>query len=194
MPVRVPLLPSRTLHRWSALAGMAVLLCGCGSGLVAPGSESIVGTSSTRAPAVTGKPPLTTNLETGSNISEPGTGAAQFRAFCSAFQTRPMLNITLLFGQTRPHGKSISAAEWRNFVSTTLTPAFPAGLSILSAQGQWQDPATGRLTQEPSRPVTILTDPTQDLASRLETVRNRYKARFQQQSVGVSISAACVGF
>ncbi|GBR22858.1 DUF3574 domain-containing protein [Acetobacter orleanensis] len=173
---------------------MVVLLSGCESGLVASGSESIVGTSSTRAPAVTGTPPLTTNLETGSNISEQGTGAAQFRAFCSAFQTHPMLKITLLFGQTRPHGKPISAAEWREFVNTTLTPTFSTGLSILSAQGQWKDTTTNRLTQEPSRLVMVLTEPTQDLTSRLETVRNRYKTRFQQDSVGITISAACAGF
>lgn len=194
MPVRTPLLPSRSIHRWGALAGMAVVLSGCGSALVAPGAESIVGTSAAHAPATTtGAPPATANLEAGSKIAEP-TSANGTGTLCQAFQTHPMLNITLLFGQTRPHGQAISASEWRDFLKTTLTPAFPAGLSVLSAQGQWQDPQTGRVSQEPARLVTIIAAPTQDLPIRLDTIRNRYKERFEQQSVGLMVAPVCAGF
>ncbi|MCP9319028.1 DUF3574 domain-containing protein [Acetobacter persici] len=196
MPVRSPLLPSRSLHRWGALAGMAILLNGCGSALVAPGAESIVGTSSVHAPAATGTPPATPALETGSTIAAPSASqnALQGHTLCASLQSHAMLNITLLFGQTRPHGKAISASEWRDFVKNTLTPAFPAGLSVLSAQGQWQNPTTGQTTQEPARLVMILTEPTQDVATRLQTIRSRYKEQFQQQSVGVVVAPACVGF
>ncbi|WP_086653361.1 DUF3574 domain-containing protein [Acetobacter malorum] len=194
MPVRTPLLPSRSIHRWGALAGMAVVLSGCGSALVAPGAESIVGTSAAHAPApAAGAPPASANLEAGSKISDP-TSANTTGTLCQAFQTHPMLNITLLFGQTRPRGQAISASEWRDFLKTTLTPAFPAGLSVLSAQGQWQDPETGRVSQEPARLVTILAAPTQDLPTRLDTVRSRYKERFQQQSVGLMVAPVCAGF
>lgn len=194
MPVRTPLLPSRSIHRWGALAGMAVVLSGCGSALVAPGAESIVGTSAAHAPApAAGAPPASANLEAGSKISDPAS-ANTTGTLCQAFQTHPMLNITLLFGQTRPRGQAISASEWRDFLKTTLTPAFPAGLSVLSAQGQWQDPATGRVSQEPARLVTILAAPTQDLLTRLDTVRSRYKERFQQQSVGLMVAPVCAGF
>ncbi|WP_395495746.1 DUF3574 domain-containing protein [Acetobacter sp. KSO5] len=194
MPVRTPLLPSRSIHRWGALAGMAVVLSGCGSALVAPGAESIVGTSAAHAPATTtGAPPATANLEAGSKIAEP-TSANGTGTLCQAFQTHPMLNITLLFGQTRPRGQAISASEWRDFLKTTLTPAFPAGLSVLSAQGQWQDPQTGRVSQEPARLVTIIAAPTQDLPTRLDTIRNRYKERFEQQSVGLAVAPVCAGF
>lgn len=196
MPVRSSLLPSRNACRWGVLAGMAILLSGCESALVAPGAESIVGTSAAHAPAATGTPATTPFLNSGSTIAEPAANphALQAHTLCAALQSHAMLNITLLFGQSRPHGKAISASEWQGFVKNTLTPAFPSGLSVLSAQGQWQNPATGQITHEPARLVMILTEPTQDVATRLQTIRSRYKEQFQQQSVGVVVAPACVGF
>lgn len=197
MPVRFTRLPSRNFRRWSALAGMAVVLSGCGTGLVAPGTESIVGTSPAHGPASAAQPssapPATANLQAGSNITEP-TPATAAPTLCQTFQTHSMLNITLLFGQNRPRGQGISASEWRDFLKTTLTPAFPAGLSVTYAQGQWQDPATGRVSQEPARLVTILVAPAPDLPKRLDTIRTRYKEQFQQQSVGLMVAPICAGF
>jgi hypothetical protein len=60
----------------------------------------------------------------------------------------------LYFGLTIPGGGEISASDWESFLAGTVTPAFPSGLTILEAKGQWRE-ASGRVRAEPTRVVVL---------------------------------------
>ncbi|WP_010511005.1 DUF3574 domain-containing protein [Komagataeibacter europaeus] len=113
---------------------------------------------------------------------------------CAALHARPDVQISLLFGLRRPHGGRVTRREWNSFMRDTLTPRFPAGLSVLRAEGQWQDRESGRIGHEPGRIVWIVTPPAPDLADRLDAIRQAYRTRFQQQAVGVVMTAGCAAF
>ncbi|BCK75705.1 hypothetical protein AA0242T_1816 [Acetobacter aceti NRIC 0242] len=104
------------------------------------------------------------------------------------------LHVTLMFGLTRPDGRSVTDADWQDFLRTDIVPRFPEGLSVLPAQGVWRDRSTDQVGSEPSRLVWIVTPDSTDLPGRIEAVRDAYKARFRQQSVGVSVERGCSGF
>nr|WP_272930866.1 DUF3574 domain-containing protein [Acetobacter indonesiensis] len=100
-----------------------------------------------------------------------------------------------MFGMKRPHGADITSTEWQNFLRTTITPRFPAGLSVLPSDGQWQDRITGKVQQEPSRLVLVtVPENTSQLAANLAFVRTTYKSQFSQQAVGLTVTRACASF
>lgn len=99
-----------------------------------------------------------------------------------------------MFGLGRPDGSLISDAAWQDFLGKEITPRFPDGLSVLPAQGFWRDRQTGKTSSESSRLVWIATPDSPDLAGRIEAVRRAYRARFSQQSVGVSLQRGCTAF
>lgn len=114
---------------------------------------------------------------------------------CERFGARQGVEITLLFGLTRPDGRPITDTEWRDFLARTVTPRFPDGLSEFQAGGQWRDRASGQTISEPSRIVWIATQPdAPDLVARLDTIRAQYRRDFQQQSVGLVVHTGCQAF
>ncbi|RMG73639.1 MAG: DUF3574 domain-containing protein [Bacteroidetes bacterium] len=105
--------------------------------------------------------------------------------------SQPMLRTELYFGLTWPDGRLITQTQWQTFLDTCISPRFPAGLSVLSAQGQWQM-EDGEVVQEGSRLVVLLHDPSRKAA--LDTIVDAYKARFNQEAVLRVSSRARVGF
>lgn len=97
----------------------------------------------------------------------------------------PQQNVTLFFGGSVPD------AAWSDFAATTLTAAFPDGLTVIAASGQWRDRRTGAVVKEASRVVSVFGRPSR---AKIEAVRAAYRARFAQQSVGLSIAPACADF
>lgn len=100
----------------------------------------------------------------------------------------------LMFGRAIGKDGLVSEDEWRDFVATALTPAFPGGLTVQDAHGQWRDAATGAIVREPSKLVTIITTDTATATARLATIINAYKTRFRQDAVGLFMTPACGGF
>lgn len=88
-------------------------------------------------------------------------------------------------------GGDVPEAAWRAFVEASLTPAFPNGLTVTRAEGQWRGP-DGRLQREDARVVTILAP--QDAAARFAPVAAAYRDRFAQHSVLVVTQPACARF
>ncbi|NHO54708.1 DUF3574 domain-containing protein [Acetobacter estunensis] len=113
---------------------------------------------------------------------------------CSALNAAPSLQVTLMFGMMRSDGRPVPESAWQAFLRTDITPRFPNGLTVLPAQGQWRERATGAIQSEPSRLVWIVTSDTAHLSQRLEAIRAAWRSRFDQQSVGVSLTAACSAF
>ena len=124
------------------------------------------------------------------NTASPGGPDAA----CAALQARADLNITLLFGLRRPDGTRVTRRQWRIFLRDVVTPQFPDGLTVVHGDGQWRDRQSGQVRHEPARVVWIVTPALPDLAGRIGTIRNEYRRRFGQQSVGVVAGAGCDAF
>ncbi|GAA4483759.1 DUF3574 domain-containing protein [Gluconacetobacter asukensis] len=114
---------------------------------------------------------------------------------CARFGARPGIEISLLFGLTRPDGSPVTDAQWHDFLARSVTPRFPDGLSVFQASGQWRDRTSQQITSEPSRIVWIAAEAdTPGLAARLDAIRAEYRRDFQQQSVGLIIRPNCQTF
>ena len=106
---------------------------------------------------------------------------------CELPNGREMLRAELLFGRD-----GVSDAAWDAFVREELTAAFPAGLTILAARGQWREP-DGALLREPSQLVLVLLDP-EGAEARIAAVAATYERELGQKSVAVALSPTCAAF
>jgi Protein of unknown function (DUF3574)/Prokaryotic membrane lipoprotein lipid attachment site len=100
---------------------------------------------------------------------------------------------TLYFGLSRPDGTAIALPEWQAFLADVVTPAFPAGFSVIDAQGQWLG-KDGAIAQEPSRLLIVLHPPDVASNSSLERIAGAYRQRFAQESVLRETTAVCARF
>ncbi len=102
--------------------------------------------------------------------------------------------ITLAFGLSIPGGGTVSSSQWSDFLAQTVTPRFPAGFSVIEAQGQWQNGPTAPIIREKSRLIWIIAPESPELASKLDAIRKAYKEQFNQNSVGAFIQSGCASF
>ncbi len=114
-------------------------------------------------------------------------------AGCEGLTGTEQMRIELLFGRSLPGDGRISNASWQDFLATTVTPAFPDGLTVLSGNGQWRN-AKGTIGREPSTVVMIIAPKADDLLTRLEAIRTAYKQKFHQESVGLVMQQVCASF
>lgn len=99
----------------------------------------------------------------------------------------------LFFGLSQSDGGTISEEEWREFLADTVTPRFPAGLTVLSGNGQWQD-SSGEVLREGSKLLIIYAPPGEDGRRAIDEISEEYERRFDQESVLRVIGSACVSF
>ena len=97
-----------------------------------------------------------------------------------------MLAAELLFGVP-------DQAGFTAFLDRSVTPRFPAGLTVLDGSGRWRAP-DGRMTQEASKLVLIVAAPGAQTIGSLQAIRSEYKAQFRQQSVGLLLAETCADF
>lgn len=93
-----------------------------------------------------------------------------------------MVRDVLYFGRNRPDGDSVSDAEWRGFLDEVVTPRFPAGLTVVSAAGQWRG-ASGAVERERAEVLTLLHDGSAASRAAVTAVVEEYKYRFRQEAV-----------
>jgi uncharacterized protein DUF3574 len=98
--------------------------------------------------------------------------------------TDQFIRTELFFGTDRQDGPDVSEEEFQQFLKKVITPRFPDGLTVLTGQGQFLN-SKGQIIQETSKLVILLypLDGGEDKSERIETIRERYKLRFQQESV-----------
>jgi hypothetical protein len=88
----------------------------------------------------------------------------------------------LYFGTGIPSGGAVSAEDWSAFLDSSVTPRFPAGLTVWSAAGQWQS-ANGSITRERSYVLNLLYPPDADAGPKVEAIVSEYKTKFRQEAV-----------
>lgn len=92
----------------------------------------------------------------------------------------------LLFGTARPDGgPDVTEGQFQEFVNEVVSPRFPAGLSVDELSGQWRN-QDGTISRERSYDITLLY-PAHEAAGKdaaIEKIREDYKHRFAQESVG----------
>jgi hypothetical protein len=95
----------------------------------------------------------------------------------------------LYFGTETPSGH-VTPEAWAQFLSETVTPRFPEGLSTWQASGQWRS-ASGKIIREPSY-VLSLVHPEDDRPNEaVQEIIASYKTRFQQEAVLRVTSVVC---
>jgi hypothetical protein len=75
-----------------------------------------------------------------------------------------------------------------------ITPAFPDGLSVLDAHGQWRNPSSGVISHEPTTLVIVAAPDTDTTRQHLSDVIAQYRTQFHQQSVGLILRSDCASF
>ncbi|MGW1077337.1 DUF3574 domain-containing protein [Streptomyces sp. NPDC002537] len=109
---------------------------------------------------------------------------------------KPYIKTELLFGTAKPNGGApVTDKEFRSFVDSTVTPRFPAGLTIEDARGQYRD-SHGTIERERSYKLTLLYPRTEASAdsTKIQQIRAAYDKRFQQESVARIDDAELVDF
>jgi Protein of unknown function (DUF3574) len=104
-----------------------------------------------------------------------------------------MVRDVLYFGRNRPTGGTVSDAEWQAFLNEVVTPRFPAGLTIISATGQWRG-QSGSVEQEQSEIMTLFHAGDQAARRGVAEVMAEYKRRFQQEAVLRERTPTCTRF
>lgn len=99
----------------------------------------------------------------------------------------------LLYFGTSKAGGSVSLKDWSDFLWDVVTPRFPKGFTAWQAYGQWK-PERGEIQREVSYVVSIAHPVGGGAESDIRTVIEKYKARFQQESVLRVSSPACISF
>ena len=90
----------------------------------------------------------------------------------------------LFFGTAREGGVPVSDEDFLAFVDAQVTPRFPDGLTLLNGSGQFRNSA-GVIVKEESWVLILLysLDGFTDSSRRIDTIRELYKAQFDQESV-----------
>ena len=99
----------------------------------------------------------------------------------------------LYFGTVIPAGGSVSAEAWKAFVNETVTPRFPAGLTVVQGSGQWQS-ASGPIISEASYILNIVHAGTAREQKALAEIVRIYKDKFKHEAVLRLSAPACAGF
>ena len=100
---------------------------------------------------------------------------------------------TLFFGRAIPAGGQVSDAQWAGFLDTTVTPAFPQGLTVLDAVGQWRG-ASGGVVREPSKLVVLLHPRNAKDDAAIANIIDTYRKNFGQEAVLQERQSVCVRF
>ena len=105
----------------------------------------------------------------------------------------PVTEFRLFFGLADTAGKVVTDDEWQRFLADTITPRFPAGLTVFEARGQWLEPS-GNLQREPVKVVIgAVTSDADESMKLVDEISEAFRARFNQDPVFRMSDTACAG-
>lgn len=93
------------------------------------------------------------------------------------------------FGIDTPSG-SVTPEDWTRFLTDTVTPRFPDGLSVWQASGQWRA-ASGVMVNEPTYILSLIHPDNATTNKAMQDILSSYKTRFHQEAVLRVSSAVC---
>jgi len=112
-------------------------------------------------------------------------------AVCTA-PLKPALEIDLYFGRDKQGGGEVSEAEWAAFLTDTVTPRFPDGLSVLNVEGQTREPS-GRIVRERAKLMVVVVFDAPAHQGKVREIIEAYNSRFGQHGVFRSEQPVCAG-
>jgi hypothetical protein len=112
-------------------------------------------------------------------------------AVCTA-PLKPAREIDLYFGRDKQGGGEVSEAEWASFLTDTVTPRFPDGLSVLNVEGQARE-SSGRIVRERTKLLVVVVFDAPAHQGRIREIVQAYNGRFGQHGVFWSEHPVCAG-
>ena len=100
----------------------------------------------------------------------------------------------LFMGLSRSGGAAVSRREWDQFVTDHFVAGFPNGFTIVETTGYWRDENTEATVYENGKQIIILHEATRDNETMINAIAEKYRSRFDQQSVLISSSSTRVRF
>lgn len=98
---------------------------------------------------------------------------------------------TLYFGTSTPDGV-VSPEQWDEFLRDVITPAFPDGLTVWHASGQWRG-QSGVVEHEESYVLQLVYPESMESMRAVESIVSRYKELFSQEAVLHARTGVCTG-
>ena len=105
---------------------------------------------------------------------------------------KPALEVDLYFGRDKQGGGEVSEAEWAAFLTDTVTPRFPDGLSVLNVEGQTREPS-GRIVRERTKLMVVVVFDAPAHQGKVREIIEAYNSRFGQHGVFRSEQPVCAG-
>ena len=105
---------------------------------------------------------------------------------------KPAREIDLYFGRDKQGGREVSEAEWASFLTDTVTPRFPDGLSVLNVEGQARE-SSGRIVRERTKLLVVVVFDAPAHQGRVREIVQAYNGRFGQHGVFWSEHPVCAG-
>ena len=99
----------------------------------------------------------------------------------------------LFFGLHDSDNNRVSETQWEQFLEDTVTPRFPAGMTIIDVKGQWQEPG-GNIQKEDTKLLMGLLDSADGEGLRLiNEISDEFVVRFDQDPVFRIVNEICAG-
>ncbi len=109
-----------------------------------------------------------------------------------ALPLKPAVEVNLYLGRDKPAGGEVSDAEWASFLADTVTPRFPAGLTVIDARGQHRDPA-GVVGAERTKLLVVVVFDAPAHRPKVASIVETYATRFGQHEVFRVERPVCAG-
>jgi hypothetical protein len=113
---------------------------------------------------------------------------------CARAGGTPMLEYQLFFGRNIPGRPALTDQEWAEFAAQVVTPRLPNGFTAFDADGQWRNPETGRIISEKTKVIIAALPDTEAATAAIAAVKEAYRTRYHQQSVGMKVHPTCGAF
>jgi hypothetical protein len=104
-----------------------------------------------------------------------------------------MVRDVVYFGRNRPDGGTVSDVEWEAYLDSVVTPRFPAGFTVVEAEGHWRG-ESGVVERERTEVLTLLHPGDEASREAVRALTGEYVRRFHQEAVLRERLAACARF
>lgn len=88
---------------------------------------------------------------------------------------------SLYFGFSKADGGEVPDSAWQQFLRSEVLRTFPEGFTVIPSAGMWREGE--RVMSESSTVIVSLNRMDGLLSKRIDSLRERYKKAFHQQSV-----------